>query len=71
MTISSGFITEIETADEGVTQFTTLRIESGIVNWPRSLTMETVFMFSEYQKIGIMSTGQFGVLTRGDCSFYA
>ena len=49
--IGNGFITEIVTADIGVTQFTNLRIESGIVNCPRSLIILTAFILSEYQKI--------------------
>ncbi|MEK7558748.1 MAG: hypothetical protein AAB521_00410 [Patescibacteria group bacterium] len=56
--ISSGLITEIETADEGVTQFTNLRIESGIVNCPLSLIIAVPCVFiieSEYQKFRKLS----------------
>lgn len=50
ITISSGFCTEMDTADMGVIQLTALRIDSGIVSCPLSLIMLVDFIFSEYQK---------------------
>lgn len=50
MIISSGLTTEIDTADEGVTQLTNFRIESGIVNCPLSLIILTALIFSDYKQ---------------------
>src|SRR3989338_3600863 len=55
MTISSGLTTSMVTADEGPIQLTTFLMESGIVSWPRSRIMLTVFILSEYLKIRILS----------------
>src|SRR3989338_4318938 len=54
ITISSGPVTEIDTAEEGLAHETTLRIVSGIVNCPRSrIILIICFIISEYQKICI------------------
>ena len=63
--ISSGFTTDIETADEGVTQLTNFRIESGIVSCPRSLIILTALIVSDYQKIRIKSRGEITSVSAG------